>query len=136
MMDYKPIEKPDHKRDPAFRLLNQTCLFYEVAGDEAPIFLNQGWGFLGADIDALAAAGMEGTAGRRAQRARDFTGQDNTLALVFKTGIRYRNGGKQGPGIGMPGVLVEHVAGGELNNLAQIQNGNALTDVTDHREVV
>src|ERR1700677_2679529 len=67
-------------------------------------------------------------------RAGDFTRQLDALSLGGGADRRY--GREQGARIGMTRVGVDFVAGGDLDDLAQVHNRDALTNVLDHAQVV
>ena len=91
---------------------------------------------------AAALFGRYGTAGRedaalgRIQWARDIAAQDDSLSLSLDCRVRNRHGGKKRLGVGVLRVGVYLLSGGDLHDLAQVHDGDALADVPDDREIV
>jgi hypothetical protein len=61
---------------------------------------------------------------------------DQTAAVLFAEGIRFRDGRKKGPSIRMQRVLEEFVARGKLDDVAIIHDGDAIAEIFDDRKVM
>ncbi len=71
---------------------------------------------------------------RRVDWARHFPFQDDTLSPEIRVG----DGGscQERFGVGMSGLLIEYVCGGQFHNPSQIHDGNPAAQVLNYREVV
>jgi len=89
---------------------------------------------LRAALEGVGAAGVEAAARGRVDRARHVALQDDALARRLGVGNRDRRQERLGVGVlraGEEGALV-----GELDDLAEIHDRDAVADVLDHRKVV
>ncbi len=109
----------------------------EVAGHEVAgtLFREEGVDLL-ADVHHIRAAGVEMTAGGRVDRARHVAGEDDPLALLLDHRIGNRHRRKQGLRVRVQWRVVELVAVGHLDDLAEVHHGHAVGDVAHHRQVV
>src|SRR5258708_39282833 len=87
-----------------------------------------------ADILRIRASRMEAAAGRWVKRARHLARQLD--ALDGGGAMQRRDRRKQRASVGMAWVGIDFVAIGQLDDLAQVHDRRALTDVLDHAEVV
>src|SRR5438046_429353 len=91
---------------------------------------------LAADRLRLPAARVEAAARRRVHGRRYVTGQDDALALLLHLRIGDRHGGQQRLAVWVERVLVKVDAVGELDDLSQVHDRDAVADVAHHGEVV
>ena len=82
------------------------------------------------------AARVEATGNRGIGGARQVTLDANRLSTPLHLRIRDRDRGKQGDRVRMQWVVVEVVRGSDLDDLAQVHDGDPVGDVTDDRKVV
>jgi hypothetical protein len=80
------------------------------------------------------APGVKGASQRRMNGTRDIPFQNHSLLLC--SGKRIRNGGKQGLGIGVEGILVEFLARSKLYEPSEIHDCRAVTHVPDHAQIM
>ena len=101
-----------------------------------------GQGRIGCLADLLRdrAPGAEPAAGRDAQRARHVAGHGRPALrrgdLAGRAVGQPGNGGEQALRIGMPGGAEQPFGGGDLDDPAQVHDGDTVAQVPDHREVV
>ena len=69
-------------------------------------------------------------------RARDVAPERDPFAAFQLVRVGQRDGGEQRLGVGCMGVLVQLLAAADLDDLAQVHHGDAVTDVADYRQVV
>ena len=86
-------------------------------------------------------AGDRATAGkvaalRRVDRARHVAGKNLAVLLCFCTRVRNRHCGKQRLGVRMQRVRIQIVGRSELNDIAEVHNGDTVADVLDDVEVM
>ena len=86
-------------------------------------------------VHRLRAARMEAAAGGGLQRARHFALDDGARAARLASGRRPGRR-QQGLGIGVQRALVELVPVGDLDNSAEIHDGDAVGDMAHHGKVV
>ena len=80
--------------------------------------------------------GAETAAARRVQRAGHIALQHNAVALAGRHGVSHRNGRDQAAGVGVDAVGDQLVAVGQLHQLAQVHDADAVGDVLDHAQVM
>ena len=85
-------------------------------------------------VDGVAAARMEITAWRWMRRVGDLALQKDSLRA--EAWVRLRHGGEQSLGIGMFWLLEEGRCTGNFDDLANVHDGDAVTDMLNHAEVV
>ena len=90
----------------------------------------------GAALVGVGAAGAETAAARRIQRAGHIALQHDTVALAGRDGVRHGNGRDQAAGVGVDAVGDQLKAVGQLHQLAQIHNADAVGNVLDNAQVV
>ena len=105
-----------------------------MAGDVAIVDLTQERHFDPAAVGGQRAARMEGATGRRIHRARDFALYGGSAARAARMGNRH--GGKKRLRIGMQWTTVDGLLVADLNNTAEIHDGNAICDVPYDPKVV
>src|SRR3954451_15608080 len=88
----------------------------------------------GADLLVLPAARVEAARGRRRRRAGHVAAEDLPLAARARPRDRYRR--QQRAGVGVARVRVERVALGQLDDLAEVHDADAVAHVADDGEVV
>ncbi len=71
---------------------------------------------------------------RRIDRARDFPFENDFLPLQNRVG--HRDGGEESLRVRMPGVLVENLGRGHLDDPPQVHHPHVITDVGHHIQVV
>ena len=84
----------------------------------------------------LRTAGMKPASRRRIHRAGHFADDDAAWAGGFDCRVGDWHRRQQGLGVGVQGVYVDRVAGGDFDNPAEVHHGDAVADVADHRQVV
>jgi hypothetical protein len=89
---------------------------------------------VGADLLRQRASSAEAAARGRVDRARHVAGQDDALPLLARR--RLGDGRQQRHRVRVLGVAVELCRGGQLDDLAQVHDGDPVADVADHRQVV
>ena len=87
-----------------------------------------------APLDRDRASGVERAARGWMQSARHLAVKNNAFAR--QAWRRYRNGGKERPGIGMPRIGKQCFAWPDLDNAAQMHHRDAVGDVLHHGEIV
>src|SRR4051794_34093219 len=87
-----------------------------------------------AALEGVGAARVEAAAGGRVYRARHVAFDDETLAP--RTRVGEGSGVDQRLGIGMKRRREEFLLLGELDDLPEIHDGDAVTDVLDDAEIV
>ena len=87
-----------------------------------------------ADVNGIAAAGMEGAAGRRVNGAGHVSLEDDPLLLALR--VRHGHCGEQGNGIRVEGGRVKLCRVGTLHDLAQIHHRHPVGNVLDHPEIM
>jgi hypothetical protein len=106
-----------------------------MAGDEMPRFHFAHRRFLDAAARlGVGAARVEATASGRIDRARHITRENDTPTR--RVGIGQRHGREKRLRVGMERRREEGLAIGQLDDLAQIHHGDAVTDVLDDREIM
>ena len=85
-----------------------------------------------APLICVGAAGAEAAAGRRVQGAGHIALQHDTLGLTCRDGVCHRDGRDQAAGVGVDAVGDQLVAVGQLHQLAQVHDADAVGDVLDH----
>ena len=83
----------------------------------------------------IGAAGAETAAAGRIQRAGHIALQHNALGLAGRNGVCHRNSGDQAAGVGVDAVGDQLKAVGQLHQLAQVHDADAVGDVLDHAQV-
>ena len=96
--------------------------------------VREGGGLLAAALCGVRAAGVEAAAGGDCERARHVALEDQVPPRAV--GSRQRNGREQRLGIGVARSCEEGGLGGELDDLAEVHDRDAMGDVLHHREVV
>ena len=107
----------------------------EVAGDEVMGGYWAEFGVVGAARGGLVevAAGMEGAPGRHVDGTRYVAGEQCQAGL----GLRHAgDGGQQGLGVGVGGGVDDGLGGADLDDLAEVHDGDALGHVGDDADVV
>ena len=79
---------------------------------------------------------MKDAAGRRVGRAGGLAFEDEPLPAALELGVGHGHGRAERLGVGVERVVKEGVAIGELDDLAEVHDGDAVRDVLDHAEVV
>src|SRR5256884_331479 len=79
---------------------------------------------------------MEDTPARRIERARHFAAQHDPLTLGFERRIGDGHGREQRLRVRVQRRVVERLAVGDLDDLAEVHDGHAVGDVAHDREVV
>ena len=110
------------QREVAGGELRRRALWLELRLDDA------------AELLRLRAPRVEAARRRRVDRAGDVTSQDGTTGPGVNAWDR--DGREERTGVGMPRVRVEPVRIGDLHDLAEVHDGNAVAQVADDREVV
>ena len=90
----------------------------------------------GALLACIGAAGAEGAAGGRVQRAGNVAGQHNTLVLSGGLGVRQRNGGHQALGIGVQGMIIDLPGICQLHHFTKVHDGDSVGNVTHNQKIV
>ena len=90
----------------------------------------------GAPLVCVGAAGAEAAAGRRVQGAGHVALQHDALGLACREGVCHRDGRDQAAGVGVDAVGDQLVAVGQLHQLAQVHDADAVGDVLDHAQVM
>ena len=90
----------------------------------------------GAALIGVGAAGAEAAAARRVQRAGHIALQHNAVALAGRHRVSHRNGRDQAAGVGVDAVGDQLKAVGQLDQLAQIHNTDAVGDMLDNAQVM
>ena len=80
----------------------------------------------GAALVGVGAAGAETAAARRVQGAGHVTLQHDTVACAGGLGVRHRDGRDQAAGVGVDAVSDQLKAVGQLHQLAQVHNADAV----------
>lgn len=80
------------------------------------------------------AAWVEGAPGGRMQRGWNVAAQDDAAAA--RLGIKGRDGREESLGVGMLGGGAKFAGGAEFDEAAEVKDGDALTEVFDHGEVM
>ncbi len=83
------------------------------------------WNIPPAGIDRDAAAWMKNATRRRVKWARHLSRQDSVFARCLDNRVRYRHCREQRPGVGVPRIVEQGLAVGDLDNLSQIHDGDA-----------
>ncbi len=79
---------------------------------------------------------MEVAAGRRVDRAWHVTTENDPLAPLLDHGVRNGHRGEKRLGVGVERIVVERVAVGHLDDLAEVHHRNTVGNVLHHREVM
>src|SRR5688500_11415631 len=79
---------------------------------------------------------MQAATAWRVERARYLTLHDDALPPFFDGTRGHRHCGKQGLRVGMQRRRVKALFRRDLDNLAEIHNGDAVAQVADHGQVV
>ena len=79
---------------------------------------------------------MQPAAGRRTERARYLALQQQALARGFDSAIGDRDGGQQGPRIGVQWQGIQASLGRDFYDLAEIHDGHPVAEMADHGEIV
>ncbi len=87
-----------------------------------------------ADVGAVLAAGVELTALGWIDGAGDIAFQEDGVLLCV--GVGGRDGSQEGDGVGVGGVVKELNGVGQLDEVTQIHDTDAVADMLDDREVV
>ena len=87
-----------------------------------------------ADFRAVFAARMELAAGRRIDGAGNIALENLDLAIGVK--VRRRNGVHQRLSVGVLGIVEQLLRVGQLDDIAQIHNADAVGDIFDDRQIV
>lgn len=97
----------------------------------------QRWAFGAAEVSGVGAAGVEGAAGGAVGGVGDVAGEDDAFA-GSRVGavVDLGDGGEQGLGVGVGGGCVQRFRVGELDDLAEVHDGDAVGDVPYDAEVV
>ena len=82
------------------------------------------------------AAGAEVAALGWISRTGYISLQDDALAFFLDDRVRNGHGAEQSLGIGMHGVVVQIIPIGQLCQLAQVHNSDAIADMAHHAQVV
>ena len=90
----------------------------------------------GAFVARVRAAGAEGAAARRVQRARDIAGEHDALVGAGDLRIRDRDGGQKRLGIRVQGMVIDLVGVGQLDHLAEVHDGDAVGDMAHDQQIV
>ena len=77
-------------------------------------------------------AGVKAAAARRIGRARQVALEDDALALFRRIGLRYR--GEEGLGVGVSRVGKDLLGGTGLDQMAEIHDGNPISDLSNDGE--
>src|SRR5579859_1895793 len=108
-----------------------------MTGDRVAGFnLDKLWRHLAADVLGERAAWLQTAAFRRFDRTGDIACQNDPLPFAFDHRIRDRNRTQERPGVRVQRLLVESVAGGDLDNLADVHHRHAVRDVAHHTQVM
>jgi len=120
---------------PPFQLLGPFSRSEDMTGKTVTIRVKFQ---LGLDLVAhgftVGTARMETTPRGRIHRARNIAFKNHTF--FFLTRIGNRHGGEQGLCIGVLGFLVNLVAFGDFDDLAQVHDRDAVTDMLNYPEVM
>src|SRR5215204_1960600 len=103
--------------------------------DLVPLRLESGL-VVGAVVLGAGAAGVERAALRGVGGGRYVAGEDHAPPLAFLVGVGDGDSGEQRGGVGVARLVVERASVGELHDLAEVHNGDAVGDVLYHGEVV
>ena len=79
---------------------------------------------------------MEAAARWRTHGAWDLARDDLLAARGFQLGVGDRHGCQQRLGVGMQRILVELVAGRDLDNAPEVHHGDAVADVAHDGKIV
>ena len=82
----------------------------------------------------VGAPGTEAAPRGRIDGTGDIPFQDRVA--YYPVWVWHRRGAQERLGVRVQGALVEVVAGGDLDDLAQVHHRDAVADVANHREVV
>jgi len=107
-----------------------------AGGHVAAAVLGQWRLLLAADLGGVAAARVETASRGRHDRARHVALEHDLHPAVGQVGVRDRNRGQQGLGVGVDGPLVELLGRRDLHDLAQVHDRDAVRHVPDHAQVV
>ena len=105
-----------------------------AGGDMTRRHFGERWRRRRADRLGVAAARMEGTAGRRRRSARDLALEDD--GFVLRGRIRPRDRGQQSLRIRMPWTCEEGFGRREFDDATDIHHGEPIGDVLDDAEIV
>ena len=86
------------------------------------------------DVDRQRTAGMKGAAGRWVGRIGYAALENDTLLPVLE--IQARSGREERPGVGVLRGVKDALRGVQLDNPAEVHDGNAIADVLDDAQIV
>jgi|TARA_B100001971_G_C17798903_1_gene338394 hypothetical protein len=118
-------------------LEKKPLLLYSMTGH--PVFIINGFKFLlhgFAFLHCHLASGVERAATGWIDRAGDIAFENDSFTSAVYLGIRDGNRREEGDGIGVFGVLVEIIAGCDLNDFSKVHHCNPVTDVSHHGKVM
>ena len=109
----------------------------EMTGHEMAEYDFLQWGRLQcARCKRVWAAGMEATTAGRIARARHFPLQERARSPRLDRAVGHRHGGEQRLRIGMKRIVVKAVLGRDLDDLAQIHDGDAVAQMPDDCQIM
>ena len=94
------------------------------------------WNYSRAIFVGYRTTGVEHTTTGRVQRAGNFSGEQDSLALGVQHRIRDGHRREQSFGVGVDRIPVDLVPLGHLQHVTQIHHAHAVADVTHHRQVM
>ncbi len=91
---------------------------------------------LAADIDGDGTAIVEAAGGRGIEGRGNVAGENDPVASALNGRVWDGDGGEEGLSVGVEGFAVEGVAGGKLDDLTKVHDGDAVAHGADDGEVV
>lgn len=98
-----------------------------------PLIFKRGT-LVGAKGLGIGTAGMEVTAGRRIERRRDFSPDEQTVARAVRVGDRH--GVEERFAVGVAGGVIQSFGGSQFDDPSEIHDRDPIADVLDHRKIV
>ena len=105
------------------------CLFVPASNKVTVSAIGERGALFGTLLGGIAAAGAERAAGRHVQRTRHVALEDDALARSGNIGVRNRHRRQQRLRIRMLRVFVQFICIGNLDDLAEIHDCDALGNV-------